>query len=527
MKSFRPLAAPSRAGYSPFTAAVLCSLAFLFSWGTACAASGTWLANPVDNNWNNPANWSTGTVPGGDETATLGTSSITSLVVPLYSFVGTIEFTPGASAYTITFTLTGQTNYFFWFIGGSGIDNKSGILQNFILPAPVNQFGDGAIVDFFDGTAGDLVSFTCQPNPVTTGRSTAVSFGRSGCGSATFHNLGATTPGGFSGVTEFAGVGASADQATIINEGGTVSGAPGGQTIFDAYEGGRSTADNATLIANAGTNGGGGGTVQFYSHCEGGTARLELFGNGYLDIGSADTGFTIGSLEGDGQVYLGSKSLSIGSNNLSTTFAGVLHPGGPAGGSGKGGLTKIGTGTLTLSGANTYTGVTTVSTGMLRASNGSGSATGTGAVNVNAGTLSGKGSLSGTVTIGTGSGPGAFLAPSAGVTKATTLTIGSPITFNGDSTYTYRLTTKRVDADKVLANGVTIASGAQFSFNQLGNRPLPAGTVFTAISNTAATPIVGTFANLPDGSIFTVGRNTYQADYQGGDDNDLTLTVLP
>ena len=50
---------------------------------------------------------------------------------------------------------------------------------------------------------------------------------------------------------------------------------------------------------------------------------------------------------------------------------------------------------------------------------------------------------------------------------------------------------------------------------------------FTAISNTVTTPIVGTFANLPDGSTFTVGRNTYQADYQGGDGNDLTLTGLP
>ena len=50
---------------------------------------------------------------------------------------------------------------------------------------------------------------------------------------------------------------------------------------------------------------------------------------------------------------------------------------------------------------------------------------------------------------------------------------------------------------------------------------------FTGISNTAATPIAGTFVNLPDGSTLTVGRNSYQVSYSGGDGNDLTLTVVP
>ena len=53
------------------------------------------------------------------------------------------------------------------------------------------------------------------------------------------------------------------------------------------------------------------------------------------------------------------------------------------------------------------------------------------------------------------------------------------------------------------------------------------GTVFKAIDNTAAAPIAGTFVNLADGSIFTVGNNTFQASYEGGDGNDLTLTVVP
>jgi hypothetical protein len=56
---------------------------------------------------------------------------------------------------------------------------------------------------------------------------------------------------------------------------------------------------------------------------------------------------------------------------------------------------------------------------------------------------------------------------------------------------------------------------------------LPSGTVFTVINNTAATPIGGRFSNLPDGTIIVEGSNTFQADCEGGDGNDLTLTVVP
>ena len=37
----------------------------------------------------------------------------------------------------------------------------------------------------------------------------------------------------------------------------------------------------------------------------------------------------------------------------------------------------------------------------------------------------------------------------------------------------------------------------------------------------------GTFSNLADGSTLTVGNNSFQANYEGGEGNDLTLTVVP
>jgi autotransporter-associated beta strand protein len=237
-----------------------------------------------------------------------------------------------------------------------------------------------------------------------------------------------------------------------------------------------------------------------------------------LDISGRDApGITIGSLAGQGSVFLGANALTIGSNNQNTTFSGVIQE--------SGSLTKTGGGTLTLAGANTYTGMTTVSAGVLRASNRNGSATGTGAVNVNAGTLGGQGTVTGPTTIGTGSGAGALLQPGVGASKPTTLSIQGLLTLKSDSTYAYKLNTNKAKADQVVANGVTIQSGAQFSFNAVANKRLQRGQIFTAISNTSASPISGTFANLPDGSTFTAGRNKFEVSYSGGDGNDLTLTV--
>jgi autotransporter-associated beta strand protein len=67
---------------------------------------------------------------------------------------------------------------------------------------------------------------------------------------------------------------------------------------------------------------------------------------------------TAGSIEGAGTFSLGPNQLTVGSNNLSTEVSGVIRG---AGGS----LVKVGTGTLTLSGANSYTGATVVAGGTL------------------------------------------------------------------------------------------------------------------------------------------------------------------
>ncbi len=157
------------------------------------------------------------------------------------------------------------------------------------------------------------------------------------------------------------------------------------------------------------------------------------------------------------------------------------------------------------------------------------SGTGSGPIQVEGGQLGGKGRIAGAVTIGTGSSAGAVLSPGYlhGIDRPGALAIQGSLLFKSDAVYRMELSSSSASADSVVASGVTIDAGAQFTFTDFGSGILPPGMVFTIINNTAATPIAGTFSNLPDGATFTANGNSYVANYAGGDGNNLTLTVVP
>jgi fibronectin-binding autotransporter adhesin len=85
---------------------------------------------------------------------------------------------------------------------------------------------------------------------------------------------------------------------------------------------------------------------------------------GRMRFGGWSGSIDIGALSGNGIGLInntaGTVTMNVGALNTSTTFSGTMISG-----TGVIALTKVGTGTLTLSGANTYTGLTTVSNGTL------------------------------------------------------------------------------------------------------------------------------------------------------------------
>ncbi|WP_298600292.1 autotransporter-associated beta strand repeat-containing protein, partial [uncultured Zoogloea sp.] len=110
------------------------------------------------------------------------------------------------------------------------------------------------------------------------------------------------------------------------------------------------------------------GTLRLSGVSPANLGALSLTGAGTLDLN--DTQQSIGTLSGavGAHILLG----SAGTGGLTVNqagdgnFAGVISGSGPS--SGSGALNKLGAGTLTLSGANTFTGLTRVAAGVLRVS---------------------------------------------------------------------------------------------------------------------------------------------------------------
>ncbi|HJT24468.1 MAG TPA: autotransporter domain-containing protein, partial [bacterium] len=146
-----------------------------------------------------------------------------------------------------------------------------------------------------------------------------------------------------------------------------------------------SSAGSAVLINNLPS------TIFFQGDSTGGNAQIINNGSNLVDFSfnNASTvaggALTVGSIAGTGTYDLGQVDLVTGGNNQSTTVSGLVRDGGGHGGTGAS-LTKVGTGTLTLMGANAYTGGTNIDGGTLAVGNAQALGT-TGAVKVNAGTL--------------------------------------------------------------------------------------------------------------------------------------------
>jgi autotransporter-associated beta strand protein len=191
-----------------------------------------------------------------------------------------------------------------------------------------------------------------------------------------------------------------------------------------------------------------------------------------------------------------------GSASPAVSLAGTLEPAGVVtvnatknytfSGSGKisgsAGLSKSGTGTLTISAFNDYTGDTTVDAGVLLVNG----VLGNTAVHVVGGTLGGNGSILGPVTVQSG----AVFAPGS---PLGTLTISNNLVLSDGSSSVFEANMDTLTYDRVV--GLTrVAFGGTLSL-ALSGRPVAATDSFKLFSATTAatafsTPYGGAFANI-------------------------------
>jgi fibronectin-binding autotransporter adhesin len=245
--------------------------------------------------------------------------------------------------------------------------------------------------------------------------------------------------------------------------------------------------------------------------------------------------FTVASgssdLELSGTVALGAvnRTITVDSSNA-TILSGVISDT-----AGTGGLTKAGSGVLTLTGANTYgtagTTSTTVSAGKLLVNNTTGSGTGPGDVLVNGGTLGGTGSIAGSVTVTSGS-----LAPGASINH---LDIGGNLSLTGGS-FDYEISSSTATADLNTVVGNLSLAGVALSASDLGAGVLAMGTKFTLI-NYGGTWNGGIFTGLANHSAsLVIGLNRFEIDYDdttggsnfgggsvGAGSHFVTITAVP
>ncbi|MDF1754557.1 MAG: autotransporter-associated beta strand repeat-containing protein, partial [Verrucomicrobiales bacterium] len=232
--------------------------------------------------------------------------------------------------------------------------------------------------------------------------------------------------------------------------------------------------DGASLVVNSG------GTVVIAG--TGGDQILDtsdVTANGQLNVDVAEV---IDALSGSGGVGVATgTTLTVGAGDASADFTGVI--------TGDGALTKIGTGTQTLSGENTYAGDTTISDGVLKLGNNSGLGDEVGKTVINGGTLDIGGFRVGSTgnelieVQGTGAG-GIGAITNTGGTQTSAfrrITLTDDATFRADSRWDMRAT-----------GGPSILDMGGFTLTKVGTNVLTIRD--TAISNHGSVDIdQGTF----------------------------------
>ncbi len=133
------------------------------------------------------------------------------------------------------------------------------------------------------------------------------------------------------------------------------------------------------------------------------------------------------------------------------------------------------------------------------------------------------GTLSGTGTVANVTASGGTISPGAGPGQLRTgsLLLGPAVTLDMQIAGS----TAGVNYDQVQVAGSVNLNGASLHLS-LVDQTLNIGDVVILIDNDGGDAIVGTFAGLPEGSIFPLGLLDVKISYVGGSGNDVSLTVV-
>ena len=221
------------------------------------------------------------------------------------------------------------------------------------------------------------------------------------------------------------------------------------------------------------------------------TGVASLTNTGLLDLGG--TTFGIGSLAGNvSAAVVRNGALVTGSDNSSTTYAGSI-----ADGAGQTSLTKTGSGTLTLTGANTYTGPTTILSGTLLVTG----STAAPIIVLGGSTVSGTGTYTGPIAVTSGGALAPGLPGTIGTLNAANVAFASGSTFQ-----------VKVDAagnaDRLAATGTVTLGGATLAVLANTGTYNPQ-TVYTIV--TAAGGVTGQFGTLTSNFAFLTPSVSYGA----------------
>jgi fibronectin-binding autotransporter adhesin len=246
----------------------------------------------------------------------------------------------------------------------------------------------------------------------------------------------------------------------------------------------------------AGPVGLGGGTLTFSNTGNLGAGTALNFTGGALRWAAGNTT----DISATHTLAFGLGGAGIDTNGQNLTFSSTIGAGGV------GGLTKLGSGTLTLEGASTFQGANTISAGVLALANSTGSALGSGDIAVAAGaSLTGSGAAGGTATLGNN----ATLVP--GLNGVGTLTVGG-LTLNSGSVVNLEFdggANDRVVTTKT--DGLTLNGGGFNLYVAGGTTPLSTAGTYNIVQYSGGIQGTGPGAlsvlNPQPGLSYTFGSN--------------------